>query len=99
MHELTEKSLLDLLNVAEGKWKSMPFPGDKVPEGHKAEAIQGEVDGVLFLAAKATLPGDNIVYDGTATMPPLTFIHVTPAVAEAAFLKGSAWLEKQKAGQ
>jgi hypothetical protein len=77
----------------------MPFPDDKVPDGHKVESVQGEVDGIIFLTAKATLPGNHIVYDGTVTMPPLMFVHVTPAVAEAAFLKGTAWLQKQKSAQ
>lgn len=52
----------------------------------------------MFLVVQFFTPetGDQANYDGTFTIPPLTFGHLPPAVSEAAFLKGNEWLEKRK---
>jgi hypothetical protein len=75
----------------------MPFPPDKVPEGHVATSVQGSVEGcATFLVVEAKLPSGHVLYDGTCVLlKPFAIIHLTPVVAKAAFLKGTAWLEKQ----
>lgn len=73
----------------------MPFPDFEVPEGHTAKSVQGVVGGNTFLAVRYTLPDGTTGHDGTCVMTdPFAMIRVTPAVAEAAFLKGAAWLER-----
>jgi hypothetical protein len=76
----------------------MPFPADKIPEGHTAKSVQGTVNGRTFLAVRYTTPRGQEGFDGTCvTLDPFAMIHVPPAVARAAFLKGTEWLAKQKA--
>ncbi len=98
MQELSEKSLLEALNAEDGKWQWMPFPEDKIPPGHKVRSVQGVVKGVTFLTVEFLVPEEPEAprYDGTCVLPPVTFAHLPPEVAKAAFLKGAAWLDKHK---
>jgi hypothetical protein len=77
----------------------MPFPEDKIPPGHVVRSVQGDVNGTLFLVVEFIIPGQDAAYDGTFTFPPVTFGHLPPVISKEAFLKGTAWLEKQKSAQ
>lgn len=99
MQEINEKTLREALNAAEGTWQEMPFPEDKIPPGHVVRSIQGDVNETRFLVVEFTIPGQEAAYDGTFAMLPLTFGHLTRALSKEAFLKGTAWLEKQKRAQ
>jgi hypothetical protein len=75
----------------------MPFPAENIPPGHTAKSVQGTVKGNVFLAVRYTTPDGTVGYDGTCVLTnPFAMVHVPIPVAEAAFLKGIEWLEKQK---
>jgi hypothetical protein len=95
MQEISEEKLLEALNAEDGTWKEVPFPTNKIPEGHSVKSVQGTVGKTTWLICEFKMPDGQVGYDGTATVPPALFIHITPDVAKAAFLKGQAWLEKQ----
>lgn len=78
----------------------MPFDKE-VPPGFTVRSVQGKVNGATFLVVQFFAPGDldDPRYQGTCTLPPATFIHLPYEVSKEAFLKGTAWLEKQKSAQ
>jgi hypothetical protein len=95
MQEISEQKLLEALNSEEGRWQELPFPEDKIPTGHRVRSVQGQVGVVTFISVQFVTPHGHTGYDGTFIMPPVMG-HSPEPVSRAAFLKGQAWLEKQK---